>query len=77
MTVLVKYNIHPCGGRSYIDYENMCERCISCFSVIGSIGQPAQCKEIAEKYNTLTRLGGGDWDYSQGKFVRSALEVKS
>lgn len=71
------YNILPCGGRSYDDYENMCVRCTSCFSVIGSIGQPSQCKEIAEKYDMLTKLGGGYWDYSQGKFVNSALECKN
>jgi hypothetical protein len=32
-------------------------------AVVGSIGQPQRCKDIAEKYHNWARLGGQDWDY--------------
>ena len=32
-------------------------------AVVGSIGQPKSCKDIAEKYENWAKLGGKDWDY--------------
>lgn len=56
----------PCGGVAYFDdgsgYGYRCE----CGSVVGSIGQPARCKDEAQKYENWKTLGGKGWDYDKG-----------
>ena len=56
----------PCGGVAYFDdgsgYSYRCE----CGSVVGSIGQPRQCKDEAQKYENWEKLGGKGWDYDEG-----------
>ena len=32
-----------CGGMMYFDPDGPCMRCIDCFAVIGSVGQPPAC----------------------------------
>ena len=40
----------PCGGTPVFDYDSGCAyRCDLCFSVIGSIGMPRQCKELLDR----------------------------
>jgi hypothetical protein len=54
----------PCGGTAIFDHGSGCAyRCLDCMAVIGSIGQPRQCKEEAEKYRQWEELGGKGWDY--------------
>ena len=58
----------PCGSEAYWDSaSDMGYRCQSCFAMIGSIGQPRECKEESEKYATLERLGGMGWDFETGR----------
>jgi len=58
----------PCGGTAYFDEgSGISYRCELCGAVVGSIGQPQQCKEEAEKYENWQRLGGRGWDYSRGE----------
>jgi hypothetical protein len=47
--------------------EEFCYRCINCNAVVGSIGQPKECREESEKYKTLYALGGKGWDYKLGE----------
>lgn len=57
----------PCGGTAVFENPNCFEdgyRCMDCFAVPGSIGQPTFCKEEAEKYEAFKALGGKGWDYS-------------
>ena len=55
----------PCGGNAYLDPDSSCHsyRCMDCFAVVGSIGQPQSCKEEAKKYEVIELLGGKGWDY--------------
>jgi len=55
----------PCGGTAMFDGEHS-YRCMDCFAVIGSMGQPAMCKSIATKYYNWEQLGGKGWDYDKG-----------
>mgnify|MGYP003650847264 CR=1 FL=1 len=57
--------ILPCAAVAY--QEEFCYRCISCYAVVGSIGQPKECREESEKYKTLESLGGKGWDYHLGE----------
>ena len=54
----------PCGGIAYFDVESgISYRCSTCLAVIGSIGQPRECVDEAEKYENWKKLGGKGWDY--------------
>jgi len=55
----------PCGGQAFFDGEYS-YRCNACMAVVGSIGQPARCKQEADKYETWKSLGGKGWDYVKG-----------
>jgi hypothetical protein len=54
----------PCGGVAYYDQDSgIAYRCGQCLAVVGSIGQPQECKDIAEKWDNWQKLGGQGWDY--------------
>lgn len=54
----------PCGGTAYFDTSSgISYRCEDCMAVVGSIGQPQQCKDEMTKWENWKRLGGQDWDY--------------
>jgi hypothetical protein len=52
----------PCGGKALFDGDYS-YRCMMCMAVVGSIGQPQHCKDIAQKYDNWEALGGKGWDY--------------
>ena len=58
----------PCGGVAWLDPDSSTYgfRCEHCMSVVGSIGQPRDCKEEADKWRNWKALGGKDWDYNRG-----------
>jgi len=57
----------PCGGVAYFDESSgISYRCEHCNAVVGSIGQPQQCKDEAQKYENWKTLGGKGWDYNKG-----------
>lgn len=62
-------NIHlPCGSRARWDTESeMGYRCMDCFAMVGSVGQPQHCQEAAQMYANLKTLGGKGWDYEHGR----------
>ena len=54
----------PCGGTAYFDESSgISYRCADCMAVVGSIGQPQQCKDEAAKWDNWKLLGGVGWDY--------------
>ena len=55
----------PCGGIAEFDGD-FSYRCWSCMAVVGSIGQPQSCKDLAKKYENWQALGGKGWDYDKG-----------
>jgi len=55
----------PCGSTAHFDGD-FSYRCDSCFAVVGSMGQSAQCKEEADKWKNLKTLGGKGWNYELG-----------
>ncbi len=58
----------PCGGLAHFDEgSGISYRCEDCMAVVGSIGQPRQCKQEAEKYELIKALGGKGWDYVKGE----------
>jgi hypothetical protein len=57
----------PCGGVAHFDEGSGCSYRCECGATVGSIGQPRQCKEEAQKYELMKALGGKDWDYVKGK----------
>ena len=58
----------PCGGTAYFDEESgISYRCELCGAVVGSIGQPQQCKDEAQKYENWKTLGGRGWSYEKGE----------
>jgi hypothetical protein len=62
----------PCGGVAYFDQDSgISYRCHSCFAVVGSIGQPAHCREEAKKYEVIETLGGKGWNYQTGEPISS------
>ena len=63
------YQYLPCGNRATFDEgSGMSYRCDQCWAVVGSIGQPQECKDEAAKYDVLKALGGtAYWDYELGK----------
>lgn len=57
----------PCNALAIFDVPSeMGYRCTTCFAMVGSIGQPQQCKDEADKWKTLKALGGKGWDYERG-----------
>jgi hypothetical protein len=36
---------------------------MSCFAMVGSIGQPQHCVDEATKWKNLERMGGQGWDH--------------
>jgi hypothetical protein len=39
---------------------------MSCFAMVGSIGQPQHCVDEATKWKNLERMGGQGWDHING-----------
>lgn len=58
--------ISPCGGVALFDGDYS-YRCMDCMAVIGSIGQPQECKDQAKKYYNWEALGGKGWNYEKGE----------
>jgi hypothetical protein len=57
----------PCGGTARFDEgSGFGYRCEDCNAVLGSIGQPASCRDEAQKYENWKKLGGRGWDYMKG-----------
>ena len=57
----------PCGSTAEFDIPSeMGYRCTSCFAMVGSIGQPRQCVEIAEMWKNVEAMGGRGWDFRRG-----------
>ena len=53
------YQYLPCGNRATFDSDSgISYRCDQCWAVVGSIGQPEECKQEAKKYDVLKALGG-------------------
>ena len=59
----------PCGGEASPDPNSsiFAYRCEMCGAVVGSIGQPKECRIEREKYEMWGLLGGMKWDYTTGK----------
>jgi hypothetical protein len=58
----------PCGGIAFFDQESgISYRCMTCLTTVGSMVQPQHCKDEAEKWEILKRLGGKGWDYEPPK----------
>lgn len=54
----------PCGGiASFDEASGISYRCHTCMAVVGSMGQPDECKEEARKYDMMKALGGRGWDF--------------
>lgn len=54
----------PCGGTAFFDIvSGISYRCENCGAVVGSIGQPKQCKDEMDKYAAWEKLGGQGWKY--------------
>lgn len=61
------YRYSPCGNRATFDHSSgMSYRCDQCWAVLGSIGQPQQCKDEAKKYENWKQMGGKGWNYETG-----------
>lgn len=60
----VPYRIKTaCGSTAVFDYgSGIGYRCEQCMAILGSMGQPAECKEIENKYIAWEKLGGEPWD---------------
>ena len=56
----------PCGGTAAFDYSSgISYRCEYCGAVVGSIGQPQECKDAALEYELMEKLGGKGWDHEK------------
>lgn len=56
----------PCGATAAFDESSgISYRCEYCDAVVGSIGQPQACKEAAEQYELMEKLGGKGWRYDE------------
>ena len=54
----------PCGATASFDYASgISYRCEHCMAVVGSVGQPRECKEKALEYELMEKLGGNGWRY--------------
>lgn len=57
----------PCGSTAYFDENSgISYRCEDCGAVVGSIGQPQECKDAIAKYDAWEALGGKGWNYKKG-----------
>ena len=55
----------PCGGTAVFDEgSGISYRCLDCLAVVGSTGQPQECKDAAKKYENWQKLGGKGWNYN-------------
>jgi len=54
----------PCGSIAEFD-GNFSYRCWTCMAVVGSIGQPQECREEKNKYDLMKALGGKGWEYHE------------
>lgn len=58
----------PCGGTAIFDESSgISYRCLNCTAVVGSIGQPQECKDEAKKWDAWEQLGGKGWNYTEGE----------
>lgn len=58
----------PCGGIAVFDESSgIGYRCEMCMSVVGSIGQPQECKDIDQFWKGWKEMGGKGWDYRRGE----------
>jgi hypothetical protein len=58
----------PCGGVAYFDVASgIAYRCELCGAVVGSIGQPQECKDEQQKWDNWKKLGGKGWDPITGE----------
>ena len=59
----------PCGGIAWLDPDSSTYgfRCSSCFAVVGSVGQPRDCREEESKWEVQKTLGGRGWNYVKGE----------
>lgn len=58
----------PCGGNAvWDDASDMGYRCMHCYAMLGSIGQPRQCQDADSEYKIAEKLGGKGWDYLLGR----------
>lgn len=58
----------PCGGQAIWDHASgISYRCLDCNTIVGSISQPRNCVDEANKYNAWKHLGGVSWDYERGE----------
>ena len=56
----------PCGGVASFDHDSgISYRCEYCMAVVGSMGQPRECKEKELEYELMKQLGGKGWDYHE------------
>ena len=60
----------PCGGTAAFDHSSgISYRCEVCMAVVGSMGQPRECKEAAQEYELMEALGGRGW-YTEENIIR-------
>ena len=65
MHILPRIRI-PCGATAYFDEDSgISYRCEHCMAVVGSMGQPRECKEKALEYELMEKLGGKGWVYHE------------
>ena len=64
----ILYIYLPCGGKAMLDSDNFVGwRCMTCNTVVDSVGQPKHCADEAKKYDNWKTLGGKGWDYATGE----------
>ena len=60
----------PCGACAHFCYEaGHGYRCEDCMAVVGSIAQPSECVDAANKYSVVLKALGSNiqWNYEQGR----------
>lgn len=63
------YQFLPCGNRATFDHASgMSYRCDQCWTVVGSIAMPPECRSEVDKYEkVLPALGSRVyWDFNEG-----------
>jgi hypothetical protein len=61
----MKHTIYlPCNSRAHFDGD-FSYRCENCFAVVGSIGQPKRCSDLAKEFKMYETLGHQGWDYEK------------
>lgn len=67
---LYKPKYLPCGGVARFDESSgIGYRCEYCWAVVGSIGQPARCREESSQWHAYEVAGLWKWDYETGTSV--------